>query len=142
MSACLADASLVPGARDLVTALSDAGVPLGVVSSAVYHPFLEWALERHSVRDRFGPVTTSASCGYYKSRPEIYWLTLEQLDATGERSIHLGDSARFDVLGARRAGMRTVWLNPKGADPGESAPDHTVTSLRDAIEPIISMLTG
>lgn len=133
----------VPGAIALVEALRAVGVPLGIVSSAVYHPFLEWTLARFGLRDAFGAVTTSASAGFYKSRPEIFWRTLEALGAPAAASIHVGDSHRFDVEGARRAGMRTVWLRSSGTDepPGEAA-DLTVGGLEGLAPRVLALLAA
>lgn len=133
MCQSLADARPVAGAIDVVTALSDAGIDLGVVSSAVYHPFLEWSLARFGIRDRFGAVVTSADCGYYKSRPEIYWIALRALAATPHRSVHVGDSPRFDVEGAARAGMRTAWLQHAHAAKTATLADLTLTTLSDSV---------
>jgi putative hydrolase of the HAD superfamily len=102
----------VTGVVDAIRTLSARGVRLGVISNAVYHPFLEWSLTKFGVLDCFDVVVTSASAGYYKSRPELYRGTLERLGTQAECSVHIGDSCRFDVLGARAAGMRTVHYAP------------------------------
>jgi HAD superfamily hydrolase (TIGR01549 family) len=133
MMATLEHARAIPGALALVQDLATAGYPLAIVSSAVYHPFLDASLEKLGFSGLFQSVVTSASCGFYKSRPEIYLLTLEGLDAKPEHSLHVGDSYRFDVLGGKRAGMATVWLS---ADPDANAkspaPDAIVATLVDA----------
>lgn len=134
MRATLDEAAPLPGAVATVRALAAMGVPLGIVSSAVYHPFLEWSLERFGLRDAFGDVTTSASAGFYKSRPELFWHASRALGAAPERSVHVGDSYRFDVAGARRAGMGTVWLRGTGptVDDEGGPPDLTLVTLVDA----------
>jgi len=136
MAAILPSSTLVEGAAETVALLATAGVPLGVVSSAVYHPFLEWALIRHGLRQYFGVVTTSASAGYYKSRPEVYWAALDALGATSAPSLHVGDSYRFDVLGAHRAGMRAAWLSRDSSD-GDRA-DLRFESLVGAGTPLLT----
>ena len=90
---------------------------MGIVSSAVYHPFLEWTLEAFGIRDAFHVVITSASAGFYKSRAELYVHAAELLGATPQRMVHVGDSFRFDVAGASRAGMGTVWLRGDRSEP-------------------------
>jgi HAD superfamily hydrolase (TIGR01509 family) len=143
MRASLAGVAPVRGAVETVRALAAAGLRLGVVSSAVYHPFLEWTLERFGVRDAFHDVTTSASAGYYKSRPEIYWHAVAALGGDPQRAVHVGDSYRFDVGGARRAGLRTVWLRaPDAAPPDGPPPDLTVGSLEGAAPGILALLDG
>lgn len=147
MRATLEHASLVPGARETVNDLRSRGYPLAIISSAVYHPFLAWALDRFALAGAFWAVTTSASCGYYKSRREIFDLTLDAIGAIAADSVHVGDSLRFDVGGAQRAGMKTVWLRRDGHHPratGEVSyvPDLTVESLVDAGPSIVALLDG
>jgi FMN phosphatase YigB (HAD superfamily) len=144
MRAALQGATPMIGAIETIRVLADDGVALGIVSSAVHHPFLEWTLERFGIRDAFAVVTTSASAGYYKSRPEIYWQTLERLGTDRARSIHVGDSWRFDVGGAQRAGMRTVLIS---SDDDHSTwdgvvPDLVVPSLENAAPRIMDLLTA
>jgi putative hydrolase of the HAD superfamily len=109
MRGALAGVRPLPGAVAAVRELGGRGLRCGVVSSAVHHPFVEWALARCGLRDAFGAVVTSASSGYYKSRPEIYRAALRALDADATTTVHVGDSYRFDVEGARRAGLRAIW---------------------------------
>jgi FMN phosphatase YigB (HAD superfamily) len=122
----------VDGAPETVHALAASGIQLGVVSSAVHHDFLLWSLERYGMLGSFDRVVTSASCGFYKSRPEIYWSALAELDARPSQAVHIGDSLRFDVGGASRAGMRTAWYQRPGGKESPTPgliPDLTVSSM-------------
>jgi HAD superfamily hydrolase (TIGR01509 family) len=142
MRGTLAGASPVPGAVEAVRTLHAAGLPLGIVSSAVYHPFLDWTLAQFGIRDRFQTIVTSASAGFYKSRPEIFWHAADALGTAPERMVHIGDSLRFDVGGAQRAGMGTVWLqrDPVTSDDGTMTPDLTLSTLEAAGPSILSLL--
>lgn len=142
MRETLTGAAAMPGAVDTVRALAAAGVPLGIVSAAVYHPFLEWALERVGLRDAFADVTTSASAGWYKGRPELFWHAADRLGADPAAMVHVGDSYRWDVGGARRAGLRAVWVTSDPADtPVDGVrPDLTLTSLDGAAAPILDLV--
>lgn len=130
------------GVLDTVRELSGAGVPLGIVSSAVYHPFLEWTLGRFGILDAFDVVVTSASSGYYKSRPEIYLSAADALGITSTNVLHVGDSLRFDVGGAQRAGMRTVLVADEPTTPtnGDPIPDLVLASLSGAAPKILALL--
>ncbi|MGH2557803.1 MAG: HAD family hydrolase [Thermomicrobiales bacterium] len=132
----------VEGAIDTIHRLTAAGIPLGIVSSAVYHPFLIWTLDRFGLARSFHSVTTSASAGFYKSRPEIFWQTLLRIGAEPHRSAHIGDSLRFDVAGARRAGMLTAWYNKDQSAGDAASPELTVTSMRDAAPRLLTLLNG
>jgi FMN phosphatase YigB (HAD superfamily) len=143
MRQTLETAAPVPGAKETIQQLAVSGVRLGVVSSAVYHPFLLWALDQFGMLPAFGQVTTSASSGFYKSRPEIFWHTLDRLSADPNHSIHVGDSFRFDVEGARRAGMLTVWLDGESSQPaGTTNPELHITTLVDATPKLLTLLPG
>jgi putative hydrolase of the HAD superfamily len=141
MRAALNEATPVEGAIDTVRELAAQNVPLAVVSSAVYQPFLEWALERFEMREYFGAVVSSAACGFYKSRPEIYWEALRRVGAEPRRSVHIGDSFRFDVEGAEKAGLTPVWLNRNGAAPAShTKPALTLTGLGGSACTLLALL--
>jgi FMN phosphatase YigB (HAD superfamily) len=129
MLATLPDSNASPGIVESVVALHQRGIPLGVVSSAAYHPFLEWSLDKFRIGNAFANVVTSASCGYYKSRTEIYEIAIASLDACPERSVHIGDSERFDVMTAKRAGMATILYDPNGEAGAGSEADVVVQTL-------------
>ncbi|MFW6075736.1 MAG: HAD family hydrolase [Chloroflexota bacterium] len=132
MRSALGSARPLDGARALIQHLVDAGHTLAVVSSAAYHPFLEWALAEHGLRDAFSAVVTSASCGIYKSNPAIYTHTLERLSAPADDAVHIGDSHRFDVTTARLAGMRTVLLADHRDLTLDPQPDAWIATLGEA----------
>jgi FMN phosphatase YigB (HAD superfamily) len=134
--------SPVPGAIDAVRTIDRSGVPLGIVSSAVYHPFLEWTLDLFGIRGAMRAVVTSASAGYYKSRPELYWHAAKRLDAHPDRMVHVGDSYRFDVAGARKAGLGTVWLRHEAREEeaSSSPPDLTLSTLEASAPQILTLL--
>jgi len=136
-------ASPVAGAPETVAELAANGVPLGVVSIAIHHDFLLWSLERFGMLDAFGSIVSSAACGYYKVRPEIFWTALEGIGGDAGSSLHVGDSLRMDVGGAARAGMRTAWYQRPSARELPSAdlsPDMIVTSLNGAAPMILEAL--
>lgn len=142
MRRALLEVSPIPGAVETVRAIHEAGVAIGVVSSAVYHPFLDWTLEKFGIRGAMTAVITSASAGFYKSRPEIYEIAASEIGVETSRVIHVGDSLRFDVGGASRAGMGTVWLQHRAAKDEESSfvPDLTLQTLEQSAPAILSML--
>ncbi|HMA35754.1 MAG TPA: HAD family hydrolase [Chloroflexia bacterium] len=134
--ACLADTTLIPGAHEVLAALRQAGRHLAVVSSAAYAPFVHWALARHGLAGYFPVVATSAETGYYKSDPRLYAWALDQLQVAPRQAVHVGDHARFDILGAQAAGMRAILFAPAGGPdapgrPGDCRPDAVVADLRD-----------
>jgi len=129
MRVALRSASPHEGAIETVFALSEAGLTLGVVSSAAHHGFLEWSLAEYGMVDCFAAIVTSADSGHYKSTPRIYEHALRLLGATAPESVHVGDSLLYDVASSSEIGMRTVWLRRSAGELNGIVPDLTVTTL-------------
>ena len=135
----------VPGAVETVRAVAASGVDVGVISSAIYHPFLEWTLDAFGLGDVLRFIHTSVSTGIYKSDPAIYHQAMATVGASPARSVHVGDSLRWDVGTAREAGMRTVWFANGHVDafatPGEGGePDLTIRTMVDAAPLILGQI--
>lgn len=144
MRNCLEFVTPVPGVTGTITKLIEAGMPVGIVSSAVYHPFLEWSLERFGLLDRLAFVVTSASSGHCKSTPRIYADAYEQAAAETHLGVHVGDSPRWDVTTAKQAGLGTVLYaaGPEPRLPGQddAEPDLILDSLEGAHVPLLKLL--
>ena len=136
MRAALPGSTPVPGVVAAVRDLCEHNIPLAVVSSAVHHDFIEWSLAKFGIPECFAHVVSSASCGYYKSRTEIYEHALERLNVDPSDAVHVGDSHLFDVDTANRAGMRTVWFKRSNADAGGNGAHLEVKSL-EGLAPLI-----
>lgn len=128
----LHDLSAIQGAIETVRHLKQHGYRLGVISSAVHHDFLEWALAQFGILDEFTFVMTSASAGIYKSSPAIYQQAMTITGAEPALSMHIGDSLKWDVETASRAGMRTGWLQSVQNHPAEAQPDLIFPTLIEA----------
>jgi HAD superfamily hydrolase (TIGR01509 family) len=60
---------------------------------------------------RMDLIVTSALVGYEKPDPRTYHAALEPLGADPARSIHIGDQAKSDVVGALGIGMQAALLD-------------------------------
>jgi putative hydrolase of the HAD superfamily len=72
--------------------------------------------------------------GFRKPHPAPIRSALEALNVSAGDSIFVGDDVRWDVLGARAAGVRPLLLAPAAA--GDAPPDDVpvVHHLRDVLE--------
>lgn len=107
----------VDGAVDVLRSLEAAGYKLGVVSNAF--GTVERQLEELRVcsvtsdgMPRVGTVIDSHLVGIEKPDPRIFHLALEALGTEASRSIYVGDTVKFDVLGAEAAGLHPVHFDP------------------------------
>lgn len=104
-------------------------VPVCIVSNAD-ETELRAALQYHQLPINY--VVTSESARSYKPEPAIFRAALELTGWSPERVIHVGDSLHSDVGGARRAGLRTAWVNraERMSDIGTDTPDFIWHDLR------------
>ena len=88
-------------------------------------------LHRCDLTDLAGPLITSEEVGAQKPDPRIFAVALERLGVSADAAVMVGDAWATDIEGARRAGIRPVWLNRFGA----VSPDSSVAELR-SLEPL------
>ncbi len=110
-----------PAALDRLRA---AGLRLAVVSNSDGRA--EEALAAAGIRDRFELVIDSQLVGVEKPDPRIFALTLAQMGLPAAAALYVGDVYEVDVVGARRAGLDVILLDPRGehgARDVRTAPD-------------------
>lgn len=112
------DASWRPGARELVAALSAAGVPQGLVTMS-WVPLAD-AVLAHLPAGTFDVVVTGDRVTHGKPHPEPYATALEQLGVQAAWCVAIEDSPT-GLASAEAAGVRTLAVPhvvPVGAAPG------------------------
>jgi 2-haloacid dehalogenase/putative hydrolase of the HAD superfamily len=104
--------------------------PICIVSNADRID-LENALTRHGIR--VAGVVTSDDVRSYKPNRRIFEAALELTGWRRDRVLHVGDSLHSDVGGARRAGLRSGWVNRAHRihDIGTEQPDYEFADLMD-----------
>jgi len=76
--------------------------------------------------------------GAAKPDPPLFEEVCRRLAAWPEQIVHVGDDPEHDVLGAARAGFRTVWVNRSGRTwPGGLRADAEIATL-DELEPLLA----
>lgn len=115
--------------REVLEACRDAGFRLGILTNGpAQHQRKKtqilgtdrWISPNH--------VIISAECGVSKPDPAIFRCAQERLGVAAGDCIFIGDSFENDIVGAKRAGWKAVWLNKlrRKALDGAYRPDHTV----------------
>ena len=135
--------ALTPGAAALGAFCASRGIPLGLVtrnSSAC-------VIRLHAVcwcppLPPFAPALARDSGHPHKPTPDALLACAAAWGVAPARCAMIGDSARDDIVAARRAGMAAILLRsphsraalpPGGAQPpAEQSPDAVVASLADA----------
>lgn len=79
----------------------------------------------------FDAIVISGELAVGKPKPEIYQHALDQIGATVEETIMVGDSFPRDVLGAQAFGIRAVWISMGRQQPDDGNPWLTIESLAE-----------
>lgn len=110
---------VIPGSPEGLADLVDTGVPVGIVSNS--NGTIEARLRDFEIL-QVGPgagvevrcVVDSGAVGVEKPDPRIFEFALERLGMPAEGMWYVGDTPAFDVVGARRAGMQPILMDPFG----------------------------
>jgi putative hydrolase of the HAD superfamily len=116
-----------PDVNPALDALNSAGIRLCVISNFVWGaPELIHDLE---LAGHFEKLVISARVGFQKPNPGIFQAALEQMQVVPERAMHVGDSYRADILGARRLGIRAALIARGPNDPARLRDEHSDPDL-------------
>lgn len=72
-------------------------------------------LQRIGIRAHFACHICARDTGFAKPDPRIFLAAATQLGVAPENILHVGDDPLLDIVGARDAGLRTAWINRRGA---------------------------
>jgi putative hydrolase of the HAD superfamily len=111
----LPDVRLKPSVAEGLDGLARAGYRMGIVSNATYGSFIAWALEALGVGGHFEHITVSADVGLRKPRREIFDAALAAMGLPAAEAVYVGNDYLKDVVGAKLAGLRAIWLPDPGA---------------------------
>ena len=106
----LDELAVLPGARELLSALHDRGVRVVLASSSIPR-HADRALELLEAEERVDAATNSEDAEESKPDPELLAAAIERVD--GAASLVVGDSV-WDVEAANRLDLRTVALTSGG----------------------------
>lgn len=111
-----------------------AGYGLGLVSNGV--PDLQREkIEGANLAHYFNSITISGEVGVGKPDPRIFEAAMQKLDVEPEAALMVGNSLKRDIAGARQAGLRAVWVNRLGFEPGDDVkPVIEVKSLFELLD--------
>ena len=114
---------------------------LGVVSN--FYGNLEGACESSGLAPLFGVMADSQRVGAEKPDPAIFQAALTELQARRETTVMVGDSLRRDYEGARRSGMRFIWIAPEDVQATErdGAENRSVLASVTELPDLLDILT-
>jgi putative hydrolase of the HAD superfamily len=102
----------LPGTHDALAALREAGWFVACISNA--DGTVTQLLEAAGLLDHLAFVVDSGLVGVEKPDPRIFQIALERSGMRADHAYYVGDVHPVDVVGAERAGLTPVLLDPLG----------------------------
>jgi HAD superfamily hydrolase (TIGR01662 family) len=121
-------------------ALKAQGYRLGMVSNASDDENVQVLVDLHNLRGYFDVVLTSAAQGIRKPNPRIFHAALSRWNAAPAQAAMIGDTLGADILGARNAGLFSIWITRRADAPANR--DHLDTIQPDAVIATLAELPG
>jgi HAD superfamily hydrolase (TIGR01549 family) len=118
---------LIDGAADAVRAASQR-FKLGLLTNGPAD-IQRLKIEQSGLAEYFDAVVISGEAGVGKPNPEAFSRIVDALGATVEETVMVGDSWQRDVQGARRTGIRPIWISNGRPPPEHSAQVATLPSI-------------
>jgi HAD superfamily hydrolase (TIGR01662 family) len=120
-----------------LTELQNAGYRLALISNAADDPNTQFLVDKLGARHFFEVVISSAALGIRKPDPQIFHSVLSEMDLAPGNAVMVGDSLGADILGARNAGVYSIWLTRRAGNSANRAykdkivPDSCIPSLSE-----------
>ena len=97
---------------------------MGLLSNGNTYP------ERCGLEGYFQFVVFAQDYGIQKPDPRLFEIAIGYAGCTKRQLLHVGDSFQNDIIGAKQAGVRSVWLNRQREDTEtKEQPDFEISSL-------------
>jgi putative hydrolase of the HAD superfamily len=109
---------------------------LGLISNFTYAPLIYAGLRKLKLNEFFSIVVVSDEAGWRKPSPKIFRKALRRMHVKADEVLYVGDTPLEDIEGAKRVGMRTVFIPSQfnsRADMQKAPlqPDHVIEKLGD-----------
>ena len=109
---------LFPDVPHLLATAEAAGLPVALLTNSASAP-TQVKLEALELAARFDVVVTTDTLGFGKPDPRVYREACRLVGVHPDAVVCIGDSIAWDVLGARDAGLRALWLDREGRGTDE-----------------------
>ncbi len=121
-NAICAQAHVLDAAADTLATLKAQGYKIGLLSNTMFTGQAHVAdLQRFGLAGYFDTMLFSADAAKWKPNAAPYLQVVDELGVGAETAVFIGDDPVNDILGAQRAGMRTIHI--KSSDRFRPLPD-------------------
>ncbi len=133
---------IFPGIEALIKQLHLMGYKLAVVTSRLAESTRQ-GMEKYGLEKWFHEVITCDDTQNHKPDPEPVFLALSKLGVSASEAVLIGDSI-FDILSARRAGVKSILVGWAQADKYQNIndveePDYQISDIDEIFEVLRSL---
>lgn len=111
---------------------------VGIITNGAHdaHTDSQLSKVRHlGLSERIQSLTISGEIGIRKPNLEIFKVACERADVLPKEAVYVGDTIQNDIVGANRAGMKSIFINRKlevlVSKTADEQPDYTISNLHD-----------
>ncbi|MES9963871.1 MAG: HAD family hydrolase [Candidatus Sedimenticola sp. 20ELBAFRAG] len=98
------------------------------------------SIKRLGIDHLFDFSVSAEEAGAAKPDPRMFEIACKRSGVSSREMVHVGDEPATDIEGARRAGIRAIWMNRTGVNWQHTAqPDAEVKDMSELLELIDSM---
>ncbi len=89
----------------------------------------------------FDEIVIAGDVGIHKPEPQIFNIALSRIGIQNDEAIMVGNNLDSDIIGAQRAGIKTVWLNRDNEEnQSDIKPDYEISSISE-LESVLNSTT-
>jgi HAD superfamily hydrolase (TIGR01549 family) len=133
---------LEAGVHPTLQALLAQGYRLGLISNTGDDINVQTLVDRDGLRSYFDVIVTSAAQGIRKPNPRIFHIALEHWGIPASQAAMVGDSLGADILGARNAGLYSIWITRRADTAANRSHEDTIRpdAVINALEELLELL--
>jgi len=123
-----------PGVHRELLKMAESGLRLGILSDFPVGKKLDY----FGLQDvPWEIVFSSRDSGYLKPSIRPFLYCAEKMNLPPEQILYVGNNYNYDVVGARKAGMKTAWITDR---PGKLRADMVMKNFRDFSKKLIPFM--
>jgi len=132
-----------PQAGATLRQLSERGYRLALISNATHDPLIQGLVDRSGFRRWLDISLTSAGVGIRKPNPALFQIVLDQWDFPASQVVMIGDTLRFDVLGAHNSGLKGILAAWDLYPDYDAGGDHVVPdAIAESLPHLVELIEG
>ena len=111
------------------------GVQMGIVSNTTNPQFMkEREMQIFGLQSYFEFAIYSSATTFRKPHPAIFELAIDNFKIEPQEILFVGDNFSLDVVGAKKVGMKSAWVNREGKTISKDIEsDYELSSLDDLL---------